>query len=465
VSESTVLKFGGTSVADAAALQRVAGVVQRAQHTTRPIVVVSALAGVTDALLAAADAAASGDVQPQLAALLERHAEIAGRLARPDSSKGIQAVLGRAHAELADLLRRVAGEPERRPALRDEIVSYGERLSAALLTAVLLAADVPARYVDARHCLITDGTHGRATPLLPDTEQRTRAELAPLLDRRLVPVLGGYIGATLEGVTTTLGRGGSDYSAALVGAALAAREIQIWTDVSGVLTADPRVVPSAGTIPSLSYAEAAELAYFGAKVLHPKTIQPAMERDIPVRICNSHAPGDPGTMVTARGDARAGAVKAIAHKSGITVLQISSTRMLGAYGFLRGLFEVFERHQTVVDVVTTSEVSVSLTVDNAGSLPAIVAELQALGTVAVESDRAIVCVVGEGLRTTPGIAARVFATISDINVSLISQGASRVNLTFVVDEGRVREAVLRLHEALFEREPADLDAAAATGAP
>ena len=464
MSESTVLKFGGTSVADAAAMQRVAAVVQHAHHSTRPVVIVSALAGVTDALLAAADAAASGDVQPQLAALLERHAEIAGRLARPDSSRGIQAVLGRAHAELADLLRRVAGEPERRPALRDEIVSYGERLSAALLTAVLLAADVPARYVDARHCLITDGTDGRATPLLLDTEQRTRAELAPLLDRRLVPVLGGYIGATLEGVTTTLGRGGSDYSAALVGAALAAREIQIWTDVSGVLTADPRVVPSAGTIPSLSYAEAAELAYFGAKVLHPKTIQPAMERDIPVRICNSKAPGDRGTVVTARGEVRAGAVKAIAHKSGITVLQISSTRMLGAYGFLRGLFEVFERHQTVVDVVTTSEVSVSLTVDNAGSLPAIVAELQALGTVAVESDRAIVCVVGEGLRTTPGIAARVFATISDINVSLISQGASRVNLTFVVDEGRVREAVLRLHEALFQREPADLDAAAATGA-
>jgi len=468
VSESTVLKFGGTSVADAAALQRVAGVVQRAHRSARPVVIVSALAGVTDALLAAADAAAHGDVermQPQLAALLERHAEIAGRLASPDGNRGIQAVLGRARPELADLLRRVAGEPERRPALRDEIAAYGERLSAALLTAVLLAADVPARYVDARHCLITDAAPGRATPLLPDTEQRTRAELAPLLEHRLVPVLGGFIGATLEGVTTTLGRGGSDYSAALVGAALAAAEIQIWTDVSGVLTADPRVVPSAGTIPSLSYAEAAELAYFGAKVLHPKTIQPAMERDIPVRICNSHAPGDPGTMVTARGDVRAGAVKAIAHKSGITVLQINSTRMLGAYGFLRGLFEVFERHQTVVDVVTTSEVSVSLTVEDAGSLPDIVAELRPLGTVSVESGRAIVCVVGEGLRTTPGIAARVFATISDINVSLISQGASRVNLTFVVDEGRVQEAVLRLHEALFEREPADLDAAAATGAP
>ena len=462
-ADATVLKFGGTSVADAAALQRVAGVVHDAQRGTRPVVVVSALAGGTDALLAAADAAASGDPKlmlPQLDALLERHAEIARGLARPESAKGIGTVLARARAEIADLLARVAAEPERQPALRDEIASYGERLSAALLTAVLLAADVPARYVDARHCLITDETHGRATPL-PNTEQRTRAELAPLLDRRLVPVLGGYIGATLEGVTTTLGRGGSDYSAALVGAALAAREIQIWTDVSGVLSADPRVVPGARPIPSLSYAEAAELAYFGAKVLHPKTIQPAMERDIPVRICNSHAPGDPGTVVTARGEVRAGAVKAIAHKTGITVLQINSTRMLGAYGFLRGLFEVFERHQTVVDVVTTSEVSVSLTVDDAGSLPAIVAELQALGTVAVESGRAIVCVVGEGLRITPGIAARVFATIADINVSLISQGASRVNLTFVVEETRVREAVLRLHEALFERQGVDLGAAAA----
>ncbi|PYP12167.1 MAG: lysine-sensitive aspartokinase 3 [Gemmatimonadetes bacterium] len=442
--------------------------VQRAHRSTCPIVVVSALAGVTDALLAAADAAASGDAERnrlQLDALLERHAEIAGRLARPENARGIRTVLERTRAEIADLLQRVAAKPELRPALGDELAAYGERLSAALLTAVLLAADVPARYVDARHCLITDGTHGRATPILPDTEQRTRAELAPLLDRRLVPVLGGYIGATLEGVTTTLGRGGSDYSAALVGAALGAREIQIWTDVSGVLTADPRVVPGAGTIPSLSYAEAAELAYFGAKVLHPKTIQPAMERDIPVRICNSNAPAHPGTMVTARGELRAGTVKAIAHKSGITVLQIGSTRMLGAYGFLRGLFEVFERHQTVVDVVTTSEVSVSLTVDDARSLPDIVAELEPLGTVAVESGRAIVCVVGEGLRTTPGIAARVFATISDINVSLISQGASRVNLTFVVDEDRVQEAVLRLHDALFEREPADLDAAAATGAP
>src|SRR5439155_13927171 len=218
-ADVTVLKFGGTSVADAEAFQRVAGVVHRAHRSTRPVVVVSALAGVTDALLAAADAAASGDqerMRPHLDALLDRHAEIARRLARPESANGIRTVLARAQGEIADLLERLAGEPERQPALRDEIAAYGERLSAALLTAVLQAADVPARYVDARHCLITDETYGRATPLIHDTEQRTRAELAPLLDRRLVPVLGGYIGATLEGVTTTLGRGGSDYSAALV---------------------------------------------------------------------------------------------------------------------------------------------------------------------------------------------------------------------------------------------------------
>src|SRR6266568_957613 len=312
------------------------------------------------------------------------------------------------------------------------------------------ASGMAGRYVDSRHCLTTDATHGRANPLLPVTIERTRAALTPLLEDGLVPVLGGYIAATADGITTTLGRGGSDYSAALVGAALDAHEIQIWTDVSGVLTADPRVVPGARTVSSLSYAEAAELAYFGAKVLHPKTIQPAMERDIPVRICNSRAPRDAGTVVTALGEVSPGGVKAIAHKCGVTILQITSTRMLGAYGFLRALFEVFDRHRTAVDVVTTSEVSVSLTVEDTGSLEAILADLRGLGSVSLERDRAIVCVVGEGLRATPGIAARVFATVRDINVALISQGASRVNLTFVVEEARVGEVVCRLHQAFFE---------------
>ena len=447
-----ILKFGGTSVTDAAAVARVTGVV-RDHGGPRPVVVVSALAGATDTLLAAADAAADGDprgTEPSLDALLERHATIASQLARPEARDALLAELAATRSEIGRLLGRIAREANRRPALRDELASYGERLSASLLTAALAGTGVAACLVDSRHCLTTDATHGRANPLLPLTFEHTRAALTPPLDGGLVPVLGGYIAATADGITTTLGRGGSDYSAALVGAALDAQEIQIWTDVSGVLTADPRVVPGARTVSTLSYAEAAELAYFGAKVLHPKTIQPAMDRDIPVRICNSRAPHDAGTLVTAQGEVWPGGVKAIAHKCGITVLQITSTRMLGAYGFLRALFEVFDRHRTAVDVVTTSEVSVSLTVEDAGSLDAVVTDLAGLGTVALEPDRAIVCVVGEGLRATPGIAARVFTTVRDINVSLISQGASRVNLTFVVEEARVREVVCRLHQAFFE---------------
>ena len=447
-----ILKFGGTSVADAAAVERVTGVV-RSHGGPRPVVVVSALAGATDVLLAAADAAADGHPRataPSLDALLERHARIANQLVRPEAKKLLLGELAAAQRAIARLLHDVEQQPDRRAALRDEIASYGERLSASLFAAALTGAGMAGRYVDSRQCLTTDAAHGRANPVLPVTIERTRAALTPLLEDGLVPVLGGYIAATADGITTTLGRGGSDYSAALVGAALDAHEIQIWTDVSGVLTADPRVVPGARTVSSLSYAEAAELAYFGAKVLHPKTIQPAMERDIPVRICNSRAPHHAGTVVTARGEVSPGGVKAIAHKCGVTILQISSTRMLGAYGFLRALFEVFDRHRTAVDVVTTSEVSVSLTVEDTGSLEAILAELRGLGSVSLERDRAIVCVVGEGLRATPGIAARVFATVRDINVSLISQGASRVNLTFVVEEARVGEVVCRLHQAFCE---------------
>jgi aspartate kinase len=285
---------------------------------------------------------------------------------------------------------------------------------------------------------------------MPETFSSARQHLEPLIAQGVVPVLGGFIGSTRDGKTTTLGRGGSDYTAALIGAALEANEIQIWTDVPGVLTADPRLVPHAQTVPHLSFEEAAELAYFGAKVLHPKTLHPAIERDIPVRICNSRAQESGSTLVIGESRKSPQTVKAIAHKTGVTTVQVTSTRMLGAYGFLRALFEVFDEHRTAVDVVTTSEVSVSLSLDDTSSLPQIVAQLERLGTVSVEADRAIVCVVGEGLRSTPGIAARIFSTINDINVSLISQGASRINLTFAVEESRIRETVCRLHKEFFE---------------
>ena len=448
-----VLKFGGTSVQDASAFERVGGIV-RSHGGARPVVVVSAMSGMTDALLATAAAAAGdpngalGDLGP----LLDRHREVAGRLLSPSGAAALDTELHRVQRALTQLVRRIARTPEARAALQDEVVAYGELLAVALLTAVLMARGFTAEQVDARRCIVTEDTHPSAIPLVPETEQRTRDHLVPLLERGKIPVLGGYVAATANGVTTTLGRGGSDYSAALIGAALDAAEIQIWTDVSGVLTADPRTVQGARTIPRLSYAEAAELAYFGAKVLHPRTIQPATDRQIPVRICNSHAPDDPGTLVTAEADIWPETVKAIAHKRGITIVQVASARMLGAFGFLRALFEVLDRHRTAVDVVATSEVSVSLSVEDAAALPQIVAELRRWGDVRVEPHRAVVCIVGEGLRATPGIAARVFETIRDINVLLVSQGASQVNLTFVVDEAQVGDAVARLHTALLERD-------------
>ncbi|HRH46673.1 MAG TPA: aspartate kinase, partial [Pyrinomonadaceae bacterium] len=258
-----------------------------------------------------------------------------------------------------------------------------------------------------------------------------------------------FIAASRSGETTTLGRGGSDYSAALVGAALRAREIQIWTDVTGVLTTDPRICPEARTLKTLSYEEAAELAYFGAKVLHPKTIQPAVDFAIPVRVCNSHQPQERGTMILPQSETTPRKVKSIAFKKGVTILRITSARMLGAYGFMSAIFQIFERHRVVVDVVTTSEVSVSLTLDNADSIDAVVRDLERIGTIEVEHGNAVVCVVGGGLRKTSGLASQIFSTIEDINISLISHGASSVNVTFVVKEESLNEVVKRLHKTFF----------------
>ncbi len=438
-----VMKFGGTSVADAAAFENVARIVS-AERAASPIVVVSAMSGVTDALLAA--------TPDSVGPIFSRHLTTAGQLLQGVESERFAEFVKRAETDVRELLR--AKDASNHKSIQDAVVSFGEILSSTLTAAVLSQRGVEARQVDARRCIITDEEHTCATPLLDETFARTENELRPLVKNGVVPVLGGFIGATLQGVTTTLGRGGSDYTAALLGAALHVDEIQIWTDVTGVLTADPRVVSNAQTIDRLSYSEAAELAYFGAKVLHPKTIQPAIENSIPVRICNSRMPEERGTLVGPQSETSPRTIKAIAHKTGVTIVQITSARMLGAFGFLRALFEVFERHRTVVDVVTTSEVSVSLSLDEANALPAIVEELQQLGTVGIEKGRAIVCVVGEGLRGTPGIAGRVFGTISDINVSLISQGASSVNFTFVIGEERVKEAVVRLHDEFFGHEEA-----------
>jgi aspartate kinase len=415
-SKLTIMKFGGTSVEDERAFARLVSIVgsEYTPGTSCPVVVVSAMSGVTNALLASVSQATAGDHESAMLTLephLERHLTVARSLT--NESAEIDVMLQSAKGELAELMRATAAETMPHGLLQDVIVSYGERLSATLLAAVLRHANVPAQHVDARRCIITNGEHGRAEPLPAQITLRTRAELEPLIAAAKIPVLGGFIGATVDGTTTTLGRGGSDYTAALLGAALAADEVQIWTDVTGVLTADPRLITQARTISRLSYAEASELAYFGAKVLHPKTIQPAVEQSIPVRICNAREPAAAGTMVCADTEMSPRSVKAIAHKTGITLVQVTSARMLGAYGFLHAIFEVFNRHRTAIDIVTTSEVSVSLSLDDTSTLTAVVNELKHLGAVRVEHNQAIICIVGEGLRATPGIAARIFNCLSD----------------------------------------------------
>ena len=450
------MKFGGTSVEGATAIQNAARIVFE-RRELRPVVVVSAMSGFTDALLESVRVALDAgpaDALSHLEKHFERHERVIDALLANEAPR-MRELVQQHRTELGELLQSAASEVaennQRRKFFDDAVVSHGERMSAAMLAAVLLENHVFAEAVDARRCIITDDQHGCATPLMDQTFTRTNQELAPRLKADCIPVMGGFIGSDEKGNTTTLGRGGSDYTAAIVGAALDAQEIQIWTDVPGVLTADPRVAPKAHTVPQLSFEEAAELAYFGAKVLHPKTLYPAIERNIPVRICNSRSPESGSTLVLAETEKSPQTVKAIAHKTGVTTVQVTSARMLGAYGFLRALFEIFDRHRTAVDVVTTSEVSVSLSLDDTTSLPAIVEELKQLGSVSVEGKRAILCIVGEGLRSTPGIAARIFSTISTINVSLISQGASRINLTFAVEESRAREAVMRLHKEFFER--------------
>jgi aspartate kinase len=444
------MKFGGTSVEDAPAFERVAAIVE-SQETMRPIVVVSAMSGMTDALLASVRYAKRGQTDAALRSLaepFERHRRIA-RTLKQTFRLEIEALIDHAQEEIADRLTLLTYELMS-PHLQDVIASFGEDLSANLLTMLLRTRGVQAHYVDARRCIITDEAAGCAAPLPKQTEQQTRATLGPLVQVGNVPVLGGFIGATLKGVTTTLGRGGSDYTASLIAAAMRAREIQIWTDVTGVLTTDPRVVKSARTVTRLSYAEAAELAYFGAKVLHPKTIQPAVKHDIPLRICNSRAPEEFGTLICSAPEGTPRTVKAVAHKSGVTIVKVTSARFFGSYGFLRRIFEIFDHHRTVVDVVTTSEVSLSLSLDEVSSLPDIVKELQEIGSVEVRTNLAVVCVVGEGLCGAPSIPAAVFNSIRGIPVLLISQGSSSSNLTFVVEQEFVESVIMRLHETFFE---------------
>jgi aspartate kinase len=448
-----VQKFGGTSVADPGAVRRLVAIARemRAGDGRGPVVVVSAMSGVTDALLDVARSAGGARVDEALArlsGLRERHLAAARALASNGLSAPLTAFVGVHFDELEAVARALGVLREVSGRTLDAVAATGELLSSRIVAAALDAEGLPAEWVDARRVIVTDDEHTRAAPLMRETAAALRASVLPLVEAGRVPVLGGFVGATREGITTTLGRGGSDYSGAIVGAGLGAREIQIWTDVDGMLTADPRVVPSPRLVPQLSFAEASELAYFGAKVLHPSTILPAVERDIPVRIVNSRRPDGAGTLITRDGMAGAG-LTALACKRDITVVDITSTRMLMAYGFLRRLFEVFERFRTAVDVVTTSEVSVSVTVDDRRHLDAITTALGEFSDVSVEPQMALLCAVGDRLRADPAIAARVLRVLEDVPLRMVSQAAARRNITVVLRDADLPGAMRRLHEEFF----------------
>ena len=450
-----VMKFGGTSVEDTAAIGRTAAIVAgRVTAGKSPVVVVSAMAKVTDQLLRAAAAASQGDRAGALAIssrLRARHRDTTAELVKDSAAcADLTNWIDQKFDSLDEVLRGLAAILELTPRISDLIVSYGERLSSRMVAAAFRERGVNAEHVDAREVIITDSQYQKAVPQDDIIERRAAEKLRPLAAQGKVPVMGGFIGKNEAGITTTLGRGGSDFTGALVGGALSAEAIEIWTDVDGIMTSDPRVCPDALRVKVISFEEAAELAYFGAKVLHPATILPAVKKNIPVLVLNSRNAACEGTRIISLAPHCKSPFKSIAVKKKLSIIDVVASRMLMTHGYLRQIFEVFDKHKCPVDMVSTSEVSVSLTVDSNQQLPAIAADLSALADVKYEGKKALVCMVGEDIRGQNGIAAQVFAAIRHINVRMISQGASEINMSFMIDEDDADEAVRSLHAAFFQ---------------
>jgi aspartate kinase len=450
-----VMKFGGTSVEDAAAINRTASIVGgRVAAGKQPVVVVSAMARVTDLLLRAAASAAQGDRTGALAIssrLRARHRDTACALIKtPADASALCNLIEQKFDSLDEILRGLAAILELTPRISDLVVSYGERLSSRIIAAAFLERGMNAAHVDARDVIITDSQFQKAAPIDALIEKRAAEHLRPLLSDGKIPIMGGFIASNEDGITTTLGRGGSDFTGALVGGALTADAIEIWTDVDGIMTSDPRVCSDALRVKVISFEEAAELAYFGAKVLHPATILPAVKKSIPVLVLNSKNPANEGTRIVSVAPHCKSPFKSIAVKKKLSIIDVVASRMLMTHGYLKAIFDIFDKHQCPVDMVSTSEVSVSLTVDSNEKLPLIAADLSKLADVNYEGKKALVCLVGEDIRGQSGMAAQVFGAIRHVNVRMISQGASEINMSFMIEEDDADEAVRSLHAAFFK---------------
>jgi len=461
-----VLKFGGTSVGDAKAIAQVAQIIKNTKENDPNIVVVtSAMSGVTNILINAASAAADGDEQPYRDArsdLLLKHQIVAGQLLEDGVER---ATYGRMIDERLRSFERlchsihVLGELTVRG--MDVVSGLGERMAAPLLAAVLRATGVDTEWVDAAEIIVTDDTFGGAAPLLEQTCARSNTRLRSLLEQGKIPIVTGFVGATENGVATTLGRGGSDYSAAILASCLDANELQIWTDVDGVLTTDPRIVPEARTLSQLSYAEAAELAYFGAKVLHPKSILPAVKAAVPIRIANTFNPEGPTTLVL-KDTAENGSVKAISVIKQLSLINVEGKGMIGVPGIAARTFKAVAEVGANVLMISqsSSEQSICFSVLEEDALEVITALEQELelelarhyiDRIRAMHDIVIIAIVGAGMRGTPGIAGRIFNALGEaqINVIALAQGSSEVNISLIVDGQDADEAVHRIHTAFF----------------
>jgi len=444
-----VMKFGGTSVEDPAAINRTAAIVAgRVAQGKKPVVVVSAMAKVTDQLLRAATAAASGDRTGALAIssrLRSRHRDTACALLKiPADTAALQNLIDEKFDSLDEILRGLAAILELTPRISDLIVSYGERISSRIVAAAFRERQIDAVPIDARDIIVTDSQFQKAVPQDSIIEKRAHEHLRPHIDAGRVPVMGGFIASNEAGITTTLGRGGSDFTGALIGGALSADAIEIWTDVDGIMTADPRVCPDALRVKIISFEEASELAYFGAKVLQ------AVRKNIPVHVLNSRNAACEGTRITSLAPPCGSPFKSIAVKKKLSIIDVVASRMLMTHGYMKDIFTIFDKHQCPVDMVSTSEVSVSLSVDSNDKLPAIAADLSLLADVKYEGRKALICMVGDDIRGRSGMAAQVFSAIRHINVRMISQGASEINMSFMIDEDDADEAVRSLHAAFFQ---------------
>jgi aspartokinase/homoserine dehydrogenase 1 len=462
MAKTIIMKFGGTSVGNADAIKRTAGLIHRYQQEGhRVVVVVSAMRGVTDALITAATRAADGEHGAPLEArqwLWEKHYEAALALL-PDSAGG---VLGEIEAELSNFANLVTATSvlgEVTPRAMDFISSLGERFNAILVAAYLSAIGCPAQDVMADTIIVTDTHFGNANPNLPATGERCQRVLAPMLEAGVVPVVTGFMGATPAGIVTTLGRGGSDFTASILGHGLNADEIWIWSDVDGVLTADPRIVPDAHPIPVLSYREAAELAHFGAKVLHPKTVRPAVEKGIPIRMLNTFNPDHPGTWIRKGGD-ESPSVKAVTAIPKLALVTVEGRGMLGVPGVAARVFGAVAQLGVSVLMISqgSSEQSICFVVPQSDAEAVTNALEEAfhlelfqgnIDRVWQDDEVVIVALVGAAMRGTPGIAARLFTALGNakINVASIAQGSSEYNVSLVVSKEDANPAILAIHQA------------------